>query len=246
MIFLAHTAHWQFLGLLVGCLAWILTLATAGINEWRLWHVDDLSVVTSGVAWVGIWRACFNSHVLARAESCQSVGFSEAFVPAEVKAAQVMMVLAMVCGLAANVGGGLALRLVYFSLEERRKVRLLFLLAGSLYVLTGALTSVPVVWNMTSVLNNATIPFPPRFHLPAAPASQRVGVAIGVGLFASILMLISGMLFLCYRHVWRTLTPPGHPLSRPWTSSGHAEGSGRAKEDIRGRHNPSFHADHVS
>ncbi|XP_054646824.1 claudin-34 [Dunckerocampus dactyliophorus] len=246
MDFLAHTAHWQFLGLLVGCLAWILTLATAGINEWRLWHVDDVSVVTSGVAWVGIWRACFNSHILTEAESCQSVGISDAFVPAEVKAAQVMMVLAMLCGLAGNVGGGLALRLVYFSLEERGKVRPLFLLTGSLYVLTGALTSVPLVWNMAAVLNNATIHFPPRFHLPAAPANQQVGVAIGLGLFASILMLISGMLFLCYRHVWRSLNTPGDPRHGPWTPSGLAEGSGRAKEDVRGRNNPSFHADHVS
>ncbi|XP_061894783.1 claudin-34-like [Entelurus aequoreus] len=232
MDFVAHTAHRQFLGLLAGCLAWIVTMATAGMDEWRLWQVEDVSVVTSGVAWVGIWRACFHSHALPQAERCQRMGVSEAFVPAEVKAAQVLMLLAALGGLAANVGGGLALRRVYFSVEERGNVRPLFLLAGSLFVLTAAVTSVPLLWNLTSVLNGATIRFPPHFLLPAAPASQRVGAAVGVGFFGAILMLLSGTSFLCYR------APEGTPPGL-WTPP--AEGSGRA-ENFEGRNNPSFHA----
>ncbi|KAG7276283.1 hypothetical protein CRUP_015606 [Coryphaenoides rupestris] len=72
MRYLADTAHAQFLGLVVGCVAWILIMATAGLNEWRLWYVPDATaVVSSGVAWVGIWRACFYSHTLGRFEVCR-------------------------------------------------------------------------------------------------------------------------------------------------------------------------------
>uniref|UniRef100_A0A8D0AX48 Claudin-34 n=1 Tax=Sander lucioperca TaxID=283035 RepID=A0A8D0AX48_SANLU len=193
MIYLAHTAHWQFLGLMAGAIAWILILTTTGLNEWRLWYVADESVITSGVAWVGIWRACFYSHVLPRIENCQSIGISDHFAPAEISVAQVLMVLALICGLVGNITAAVAVRMVYFSIKNRRNVRLVFVLAGTLYVLTGTLLLVPLVWNMSSVLKNSTIGFPPEFHLPAAPVRQQVGSAIGVGIFASILMLISGV-----------------------------------------------------
>jgi len=90
MRYLAHTAHWQFLGLMTGFLAWILIMAATGLDEWRLWFVDDASVVASGVAWVGIWRACFYSHAL---ENCRAIGFSDPFTPPEIAAAQVLLTL---------------------------------------------------------------------------------------------------------------------------------------------------------
>uniref|UniRef100_A0A672HYQ8 Claudin 34 n=1 Tax=Salarias fasciatus TaxID=181472 RepID=A0A672HYQ8_SALFA len=206
MLFLARTAHGQFLGLIVGFLGWILILATAGLNEWRLWFVSDVSVINSGVAWVGIWRACFYSHILSDFENCQSFSISDSFLPVEIPVAQVLMMLSGICGLAANVAGGLAMRMAYFSVKDRRYLRLLFLLAAVLYLLTATLSLVPLVWNMTSVLNNSTIAFPPEYYLPSVPKGQAVGSAIAVGIVASIMMLISSLIFFCYRHVWESLS----------------------------------------
>lgn len=238
-MYLAHTAHWQFLGLMAGAVAWILILTATGLNEWRLWHVADVSVVTSGVAWVGIWRACFYSHALPRMETCRSIGVSDPFAPAEIPAAQVLMVLALLCGLAGNVSAAAAMRMAYFSVEHRGNIGRVFVLAGALYVLTGALCLVPLAWNMSAVLNNATIDFPPEFQLPAAPVRQQVGSAIGVGVFAAALMLVSGLLFLCYRYVWAPLSTeaPGDPLHGPWTHTALEE---KSHGDSRGRENPAF------
>ncbi|CAL8255451.1 unnamed protein product [Merluccius merluccius] len=210
MRYLAHTAHKQFVGLLMGCVAWILLMATAGLNEWRLWHVQDTSVVSSGVAWVGIWRACFYSHALARFESCRRMDIAAAFVPPEIAAAQVLMTLAVGCGLAGNMAAGYAVRMVYFSVMRRDRLRLAFAAAGSLYVLTAVCSSVPLVWNVTSVLANRSIDFPPDFHLPPAPAQQRVGSAVAVGMTGSVMILLCGLTFLCYR------TPPrgDEPVTR--------------------------------
>lgn len=205
MMYLAHTAHPQFLGLVVGFLAWILIMITSGLNEWRLWEVEDVSVITSGVAWVGIWRACFFSQVLPEVETCQSIGISAPFAPPEIPAAQVLMMLAVISGLAANICGAVAVRLAYFSLKRRRNMRLVFVLAGVLYLLTAGMCLVPLLWNMASVLKNNTIDFPPHYRLPAAPVRQSLGSAIGVGLCASGLILVSGLLFLCYRYAWRSL-----------------------------------------
>lgn len=251
MIYLSHTAHWQFLGLIAGLLAWILILTTAGLNEWRLWKVADVSVITSGVAWVGIWRACFYSHALPRIENCRSISISDPFAPVEIPVAQVLIVLAMVSGLAGNVVAALAMRMVYFSVEDRRNIRLVFVLAGTLYVLTGTFCLVPLVWNMSSVLNNSTIDFPPEFYLPAAPVRQRVGSAIGVGIFASILMLMSGLLFLCYRYAWQALSSEaprdtGGQLRGPRTEMTLVRKSELANGDNQGRDNPAFHIEEVS
>ncbi|XP_057696744.1 claudin-34 [Corythoichthys intestinalis] len=224
MMFLAHTGHLQFAGLLSGCLAWILTMAATGMDEWRLWyihHENYTAIITSGVAWVGIWRACFHSHALPKMENCQNMGISDSFVPVEIQVAQVLMMLATVGGLAANATAVEAVRRVYFSMEVRRRLRAVFILAGALYIVTGVLALVPLVWNTNAVVNNNSVPFPPRFMLPAIPASQKVGTGIGVGFTAAILMVISGLLFLAHRHVWRTLKP-------------------EESEDKQGRDNPAF------
>ncbi|GAA6217808.1 claudin-34-like [Lates japonicus] len=250
MIYLAHTAHRQFLGLVAGFLAWIITMATIGINEWRLWHVPDVSIITSGVAWVGIWRVCFYSHALPKMENCKSISISDTFVPTEIPVAQVLMVMAVICGLVANISAAVAVRMVYFSLEDRRNIKLVFVLAGTLYLLTGTLSLVPLVWNMNSVLSNSTIDFPPDFYLPAAPVRQQVGSAIGVGIFASILMLVSGLLFLTYQYAWRTLRSEAprdtrDPLHGPWTVTT-AQGSELWNGVNQGVDNFAYHTDKVS
>lgn len=223
-------------------------MATAGLNEWRLWQIDDVSVITSGFAWVGIWRTCFYSHVLPKLENCQSISISDSFVPVEIPVAQVLMMLAVICGLAGNVSGAAAMRMVYFSLEERGSIRLVFTLTGSLYVVTAVFSLVPLVWNMTSVLRNSTIDFPPEFYLPAAPVRQQVGSAIGVGMFGSILMLISGLVFLSYHYVWHSLnseasTDTIDPLNGPWKVTTLAHKSELSNGINHGKDNPAFHSE---
>lgn len=248
MLFLAHTAHCQFLGLIIGFLGWILTLTAAGLDEWRLWYVTDVSVITSGVAWVGIWRACFYSHVFSTFENCQSIGISDSFLPAEIPVAQVMMMLAVICGLVANVAGVLAMRMAYFSMEDRRYLRLLFLLAAVLYFLTATLSLVPLVWNMTSVLNNSSINFPPEYYLPSLPENQSVGSAIVLGIVASIMMLISSLLFVCYQYVWESVSSEisKDPPNSTWRATTLPQTFEMSNRDVKGVDNPTFHTEEIS
>lgn len=239
MIYLAHTGHLQFLGLILGFLAWILIMTTSGINEWRTWHVSNVSIISSGQAWVGIWKSCFYSHVLPELENCRTISISDSFVPVEIQVAQVMIGLAMICGLVANVVAALAMRMVYFSVEDRSNMRLLFTLGGLLYLLTGVLCLVPLVWNMTSVMNDNPIAFPPEFHLPSAPDYQYIGSAIGLGLFSSTLILISGLLFLCYCFTVKTPSS-GDLLHDPWTRNT------LENSVIQGRDNPSYQCEEAS
>ncbi|KAK2874679.1 hypothetical protein Q8A67_021832 [Cirrhinus molitorella] len=203
MPYLVHTAHAQFVALWLGTVGWALIIVTVGLVEWRVWEVSDLSVITSGLAWVGIWRVCFYSHAPILSGSqimfCQRIRLSESFTPPEIAAAQVLLLVALVLGLAGNASVVYALRNVYFGLNKLKPIKLAFSSGGVLLILTGASTLVPVCWNLHSVVNNQTISFPAEFRMPPAPVNQSIGPGIAVGIFASILVVLSGLVFLSYR-----------------------------------------------
>ncbi|XP_060774328.1 claudin-34 [Neoarius graeffei] len=197
MYYLVHTAHWQFFGLVLGVVGLILTVATSGVDDWRVWHVGDVSVITSGMAWVGIWRACFYSNVLDTAEFCRSISITDSFIPPDIAAAQVLCMTAIPVGIAANLIAGYAMRRAYFNIDGGH-VRRFFSSAGVLYFLTAVCSLIPVFWTMSSVLENRTIDFPPEFLLPPAPYKQELGLGIITGIGSSVLLIISGLLFLSY------------------------------------------------
>lgn len=201
MAYLAHTAHYQFLGLCMGIVGWILTFCSVGINEWRLWYVSDESVITSGVAWVGVFRACFYSHVVSNmAERCTFMSITDSFLPVDVVVTQVLIMSAVALGFLSNMVAGCAMRKVYFGLGKRRSVQRAFWAAGALYMLTAISAYVPLFWNVAAVLNNQTIGFPPEYNFPPAPTSQGMGSGLGVGIGAASLITLSGLLFLTYRY----------------------------------------------
>ncbi|KAG7502239.1 claudin-34-like [Solea senegalensis] len=200
MTYLAHTAHAQLAAFGVSCVGWTLTAVALGLIPWRVWLISDSEVISSGVAWVGLWRACFNTHTMVtpgfRVMHCEYIGLSEAFTPPEIGAGQILMVLSLVVGMFGNAGGVYALRNVNLGVE---RVRLSFLATGGLCLLAAAMSLIPLLWNLSSVVTNQTIAFPPDFKMPQAPNSQHVGSGIGVGLVGSILMVISGIIFCKYK-----------------------------------------------
>lgn len=203
MPYLAHSAHAQFVGFWVGGIGWILTIVAIGLVEWRVWEVSDLSVITSGLAWVGIWRVCFYTSVLVSSEYkvmyCQRMKLTDAFIPNEIAAAQVLMLLAFILGIFGNSSVIYGLRNIYFGFEETRSIRLAFSFGGGLLLLAGVTSFIPLFWNLNAVVSNQTINFPPNFNMPPGPEDQYVGPGIAVGIFASILVVLSGTVFLSYK-----------------------------------------------
>ncbi|KAB5558917.1 hypothetical protein PHYPO_G00022750 [Pangasianodon hypophthalmus] len=203
MPYLAHTAHAQFVGFWVGTVGWVLTIIAIGLVEWRVWEVSDLSVITSGLAWVGIWRVCFFTNVLVTSEYtdlyCQRMQLTDAYTPNEIAASQVLMLLAFILGFFGNSSVIYGLRNIYFGLDETRSVTLAFSFGGGLLLLAGVTSFIPLFWNLHAVVTNQTINFSPNFNMPPAPDGQYVGPGIAVGIFASILVVLSGTVFLCYK-----------------------------------------------
>ncbi|XP_037401490.1 claudin-34-like [Pygocentrus nattereri] len=203
MPYLVHTAHAQFVGFLVGAIGWILTMVAIGLVQWRIWVVSDLTFINSGQAWVGIWRTCFYTHVLVTSEYevmyCQKIRLSDTFTPSEIAAAQPMMLLALILGLFGNSSVIYGLRNIYFGLDKQKPIILAFSIGGGLLILAGVSSFIPLFWNLNSVATNQTINFPDNFYMPPAPVEQYVGPGIAIGIFASILVVVSGVVFLSYK-----------------------------------------------
>ncbi|KAK5847486.1 hypothetical protein PBY51_016608 [Eleginops maclovinus] len=203
MPYLAHTGHAQLGALSLSFVGCTLTTVALGFIQWRVWLVSDREVISSGVAWVGVWRACFNSHTPVTPGNmvmhCRDISLTEAFTPPEIVAGQVLMLLSLLVGLCGNAGGVYALRNVYFGMGKNSPIRLAFITSGTLCLMAAVMSLTPLLWNMSAVKNNQTIKFPPEFKLPPAPDSQRVGCGIWVGLIGTGLMLVSGIIFCTYR-----------------------------------------------
>lgn len=203
MAYLVHTAHLQFAGLLLGFVSWILTAVSMGLVQWRVWHVADITNITSGVAWVGIWRACFPSRALVSSELqvlyCRSIPFRDPSTPTEVSVAQVLVPVALMLSGGGNACAVYGLRRVYFGMERMKLLRVAFSVAGALSLLSGVCTMLPLAWNMRSVAANYTIDFPPDFHMPPSPVRQDVGAGLSLGMLASILTILSALTFIFYR-----------------------------------------------
>ncbi|XP_031679717.1 claudin-34-like [Oncorhynchus kisutch] len=256
MAYLVHTAHPQFVSLWLSAVGWALTAVTLGLIQWRVWQVADLTFITSGEAWVGLWRVCFYSHTLVtsgfRVMYCQSMALSDSFTPPEVATAQVLTLLGLVVGFCGNAAAVYALRSVYFGLEKQTPIRRAFAVAGTLCLLSAVCFLIPLLWNLNSVVTNQTIAFPSNFHMPPAPVTQKPGAGIGVGIIGSFMMIVSGVIFILYRFPVKMgpRVEPSGPEARHFDGSrvgtlspgsvGHSMGN---LSNSQARDNPAFHSD---
>nr|XP_033803891.1 claudin-34 [Geotrypetes seraphini] len=203
MTYLAHTANLQLAGFAFATVGWILSSITTGLVQWRVWHVANTTIITSGIAWIGIWRSCFFSDILISSSLktmyCQEFSVNDSFLPREIFVAQGLMLVAVILGAIGKVTAVCALRNVYQGISPGTQIVKWFIAGGVLNVAAGVCILIPVAWNFYSVVHNLGITFPSTFFMPTNPLAQDVGAAIPVGIVSAILMILSGTFFLCYK-----------------------------------------------
>ncbi|XP_025972967.1 claudin-34 [Dromaius novaehollandiae] len=200
---LVSTSHLQLAAFALGTVGWIMCAISMGLVEWRVWHVDNTTVISSGIAWVGIWRVCFISYLHVspgyKEQFCHKFGVLDSFVPHEIYAAQGLLLIALIMGLLGLTATVFALRNIYMGIVDKTLITRFFLVGGFFYIFSGLCVLVPVSWNFYSVTHNESIAFPPSYYMPSSPVTQEVGAAIPIGIIAVILLLLSGTFSLSYR-----------------------------------------------
>ncbi|NXC43507.1 CLD34 protein, partial [Penelope pileata] len=197
------TSHLQLAAFALGMIGWTLCTISMGLVEWRVWHVDNTTIISSGIAWVGIWKVCFISYLLVSSgyeeQFCYKFSGYDSSIPSEIYAAQGLLVIAMVMGLLGLAATVFALRNIYMGISHKTLITRFFLMSGFFYISAGLCVLIPVSYNFYSVVHNQSIAFPPSSYMPSSPAAQEAGAAIPVGIIAAILLLLSGTFSLSYR-----------------------------------------------
>ncbi|XP_038658252.1 claudin-34 [Scyliorhinus canicula] len=198
----AKGASLQLVGFVLGTVGWIGSAIAMGLVQWRVWQVSSVEI-TSGVAWVGIWRVCFYSQVLItppyQRMSCQRLDALDRFIPFEIVIAQGLLPVAVLIGALGKIANVYGLRNVYFGEEQQpRRTWLAFVVGGAFHILACVCVVIPAAWNMRSVVSNQEIIFPPHFHLPGTPQSQVLGVAVYIAIFSSALLFLAGVFLVSY------------------------------------------------
>ncbi|XP_063813401.1 claudin-34-like [Pseudophryne corroboree] len=198
MPYLAHTANLQIAGFFFATVGWVLGSITTGLVQWRVWYVANTTIITSGIAWIGIWRTCFFSHVLVSPNLetmyCQEFSVTDSFIPQEIFVAQGLMLVALILGAMGKAACVYGLKNIY-----HRTSSIWLTAGGFLYVLSSISILISVAWNMNSVVSNSTIAFPSTFSMPSSPQKQEVGAGISLGIVSAIVLFISGIFFFCYK-----------------------------------------------
>ncbi|XP_075054283.1 claudin-34-like [Mixophyes fleayi] len=203
MPYLAHTANLQLAGFVFATVGWVLCSITTGLVQWRVWHVDNSTIITSGIAWIGIWRTCFFSDVLVSPKLetmyCQEFSVTDSFVPREIFVAQGLMLVAMILGAMGKTACAFGLKNIYQGSSHVSIIHYWFTAGGTLNLLSSISILISVAWNMHSVVSNFSISFPSTFNMPSIPQKQEVGDAISLGIVSAILLFMSGIFLLCYK-----------------------------------------------
>ncbi|NXJ14864.1 CLD34 protein, partial [Odontophorus gujanensis] len=197
------TSHLQLASFALGMIGWILCTISMGLVDWRVWHVDNTTIISSGVAWVGIWKVCFISYIHVspgyKEQFCHKFSGYDSSIPGEIYAAQGLLVIAMVTGLLGLTATVFALRNISMRIRRKIPITRFFLVGGFFYIFSGLCVLIPVSYNFYSVTHNQSIAFPPSYYMPSSPVAQEAGAAIPIGIIAAILLLLSGTFSLSCR-----------------------------------------------
>ncbi|KAG8450547.1 hypothetical protein GDO86_002990 [Hymenochirus boettgeri] len=203
MPYLAHSANLQLAGFAFATVGWILGSISTGLVQWRVWHVSNTTVITSGIAWIGIWRTCFFSNILVSSNQevmyCQGFSVQDSFVPQEIFVAQGLMIIAIILAGTGKAFCVFGLKNVYQSTSNVTVIPQWFIASGVLNVLSSVCITISVSWNVHSVISNFSISFPSSYEMPSSPEKQEAGAGIAVGFVSAILLFVSGMFFFSYK-----------------------------------------------
>uniref|UniRef100_A0A8C9FUM2 Uncharacterized protein n=1 Tax=Pavo cristatus TaxID=9049 RepID=A0A8C9FUM2_PAVCR len=130
---LIGTSHLQLASFALGTIGWILCTVSMGLVEWRVWHVDNTTIISSGIAWVGIWKVCFISYIHVspgyEEQFCHKFSGYDSSIPGEIYAAQGLLVIAMVMGLLGLTATICALRNIYMGISRKTPITRFFLIS---------------------------------------------------------------------------------------------------------------------
>ncbi|CAH6783724.1 claudin-34 [Phodopus roborovskii] len=195
---LTKNYHHQMGGFVLTTVAWLLCCISMGLPQWRVWYYEDPVIFKPTVAFVGIWRSCvfYNGNNTRDIRICHRYNYHDSFLPLYIRINQHLLLVSSFLGLFGKITIIIALWKVCIGREWRNATCNPFSLSGILNIIASSFLYLAVLFNYISIIRKWGIAFPPYFHMPSHPDTQKIGSAMALAIIAAVFFLISGIICL--------------------------------------------------
>ncbi|XP_021009724.1 claudin-34-like [Mus caroli] len=200
MLLLSKSANCQVGGFALASIAWVLCSISTGLPHWRVWYLNETMFTGPTTVFIGMWRVCIyhQNSKFGSARVCHGYTYDDSFIPLDVRIIQHLLLISSMLGLIGTVATIFTLRKVYAGKVQKNTTHKPFVLSAILNIIASIFVLLAVLFNYFSVIHKAGIAFPPSFHLPLYPPSQRIGIANIIASLCALMFLGSGIIFISY------------------------------------------------
>lgn len=199
----------QIVGLVLGFLGLVGTLATTLLPQWRVSAFVGSNIIVVERVWEGLWMNCVRQ---ARVRLQCKFYSSLLALPPVLETARALMCVAVALALIALLIGVFGMKQIQCTGASDRAKAYLLGTSGVLFIVTGILVLIPVCWTANIIIRD--------FYNPAVHIGQKreLGAALFLGWASTAVLFIAGGLLCgfccCNRKKSRFRYPaPGYGLS---------------------------------
>ncbi|KAG9486194.1 claudin-8-like [Eleutherodactylus coqui] len=178
----------QIAGLALGCIGVIGTCAVTGMPQWKVTAFIENNIVVFESLWEGLWMNCFRQANIRM--QCKMYDSLLALTP-DLQAGRALMCIAVILSFLAFLVAIIGMKCTNCSEDNEKSKRLILLVAGICFILSGILVLIPVCWTANQIIRD--------FYNPLVNAAQKreLGEALYIGWATAFCLVAGGGIFCC-------------------------------------------------
>ena len=196
----SRPASRQLGGFALATLAWILCSVSMGLPQWRVWCFQEPMDSKPRMTLVGMWQVCIyhQEGKFNISNVCYKYNYQDSFIPLDIRMAQCLLLISSFLGMIATVTSIVALWKLFSGRLRKKDTYNPFILPGILNIIASSCVFLSTLFNYLSIIRNDGIDFPPSFHTPSLPDTQKLGTALAMATLSSFLFLVGGTISVSF------------------------------------------------
>ncbi|NXU24182.1 CLD8 protein, partial [Thalassarche chlororhynchos] len=179
----------QIAGLLIGGIGMIGTFAVTGMPQWRVSAFIENNIIVFETIWEGLWMHCIRqANIRMQCKVYDSV----LALSSDLQASRGLMCAGSVLSFLAFMVAIFGMRCTRCAQSPWQAKGYIILMAGLLFILSGAVELIPVCWVANTIISD--------FYNPVVNVAQKreLGEALYLGWVAAFCLITAGAIFCCF------------------------------------------------
>ncbi|KAM6314238.1 claudin-8-like [Podargus strigoides] len=179
----------QIAALLLGGIGTVGTFAVTGMPQWRVSAFIENNIIVFETIWEGLWMHCIRQTSIRL--QCK-VYDSVLTLSPDLQASRGLMCAGSVLSFLAFVVAIIGMKCTWRAQSSWQAKGYIILMAGILFILSGAIELIPVCWVANTIISD--------FYNPVVNVAQKreLGVALYLGWIAALCLIAAGAIFCCF------------------------------------------------